>query len=197
MPIIDRVLTHIHTVNAASVTPVSQRYRAVLTGAPDAQPDLDLAPSSVSARLNDGQRSYITVVVPRSGTIVSDLRARLNGELVIWRTLSLSDGSETEIEFLRANFDRFSFLTGASSGAVTLYGTKQQTNLTPKTVSLERVGDESVNSEFARVLTVYDIVIAIPGDSVDLGGDDVFPIKSISLELRPAAITFTITEDVN
>ena len=137
------------------------KWSAILTGAPDGVPDLDLISVNLNATLRDDTASYIQVVIPFSQ--LDDVLARSNGQIVIFKTL-LPNGSP--VELYRVNFNDMRIDEGARNRKITISGRSTAAFPAPSLVTLAGVVSDDIQASGARTLAVSPFNDVIPGDSI-------------------------------
>jgi hypothetical protein len=125
------------------------QWSAILTGAPDSLPDLDLTVFNLQATLRSSTGSFMQVVVPMDQ--IDDINARTNGNITIYKTL-LPDGSPVELYTVNFNGSRSD--VGARSRRLTISGRSEAAFPGPAGVTLVGVIADSLQSSGARDLMV-------------------------------------------
>jgi hypothetical protein len=136
-------------------------WSAVLTGAPDSLPDLELIALNFQATLRSSTASFIQVVLPLSQ--LDDVIARSNGDIVINKTL-LPDGAP--VELYTVNFNDVRTDEGARSSKLTISGRSEAAFPGPAAVTLAGVVSDGLQSSGARTLAVSPFNDVLPGDTV-------------------------------
>lgn len=103
-------------------------YRCILTGVDDGLADIVLPMSSFQMRLRDGDPSYLSCVIPDSGTYEPYITARTNGDIVIQKGYVFSDGTEQMEEIARVNYESIQVNRGANNDSLILTGYKTVTS---------------------------------------------------------------------
>lgn len=137
------------------------QWSVILTGAPDALPDLVLKAYNFQATLRSSTASYIQVVVPFSQ--FDDIDARQNGEIVVNKILL---PEETETELYRVNFNDLRTTQGARSSKLTISGRSTAAFPGPAAVTLTDVELDNIQGSGARSLQVSPFNNVLPGDTV-------------------------------
>lgn len=97
-------------------------YVCVLTGDGDGLDDIELPMSSFQTRMQDGQPSYLSVVVPNSAAYQEAISARANGDLILKMGYLYADGTRSLEEVVRTDYQYLQIDRGARSDAVTITG---------------------------------------------------------------------------
>jgi len=158
-----------------------------LTGTPDSLPDIATPCSSVSVSLNDAAESYGSFTVPADETysLIADIAARPNGEIVIEL-----DGSE----IYRANFDSISYSIGNSSANASLRASHTFTNSTPATVVIDSpIVAKGINSLGERYYQIGEYFPIVAGDTVTIDGDS-WTCRNVQFSFSPTSFSQRITE---
>jgi len=141
----------------------SIRYTAELVQGGLGLPALMLPISSFNGRSRSGRDSYLSIVIPNGAIYQEEIALRPQGSLIIRRVV---DGVSSE--FMRVWYDDSRIDNGGASGnSLTLSGSQQTTNSSPKSVTLENCSYYS-NTSF-RFPISNDIE---PGDTLSFNGVD-------------------------
>lgn len=138
-----------YELSATTDIPVTTRYTAVLTGAPNSLSDYSFTLNSFQAGLTNGAASYCSAVTSYTAAALTAFVARPDGELVVYQTPVFSDGVGATQELARFNFDDLQYYVGSRSSSISLKGSKQITNTAPTTITLtaDKVMSLSLGSE--------------------------------------------------
>jgi hypothetical protein len=164
------------------------QWSAILTGAPDSLPDLDLIVLSMQATLRSSTASFMQVVVPMSQ--IDDINNRTNGNITIYKTL-LPDGSQ--VELYTVNFNSFRSDLGARSRRLTISGRSESAFPGPAGVTLVGVIADNLQSSGARELMVSPFNDVLPGDTVTYDAVATV-IETITITADSSGTTMQLTE---
>lgn len=137
------------------------RWTALLTGAPDALPDLVLNMLNFQATLRESTASYISVTIPFEQ--FEEVNLRPNGDIVINKTLIPED---TTVELYRVNFNDSRTSVGARQRKLTISGRSEAAFPGPAAVTLIGVISDGPQASGARSLEVSPFNDVLPGDTV-------------------------------
>lgn len=157
------VATEKQLVIEAGETPFAIRYLFVLTGSPD----VTIPISSAQIRRRDGEPTYLAVTVPGSSWL-SAITTRQDGDMVISKKVSYSDGNTEEREITRVDLEDIRIDEGSSSFTVSLTGHRTVTNTGPKTVELTGVSYINTTGGKRRYRCTINPWLA-PGDTARFG----------------------------
>jgi hypothetical protein len=169
-------------------------YHCILTGAEDGLGDVDLPLSGIYSRLYSGEPSDHQVTVPFTIEIAEAIDARPNGTIRVFQAASISasgDGGERLVcEFA---IDRSSYHRGAYSASYTLAGSRQTTNATPITVTVDALFEEGRDFNGGRTWKVPAYYGIRPGDSAVIDGDTHL-IDRVQFHASPTDTYLTLRE---
>ena len=97
-------------------------YSCVLTGGQDGLDDIRLPLSSWQATIQTGRAHYVQAVVPNVLPYVDEITDRPNGDIVIFGSVLMTDGTREEVELARAPLGDPRFQIGPRRDTATLSG---------------------------------------------------------------------------
>lgn len=186
-------VSNVWTVPAASASFVKTIYIAKLTGEDNGLDDLWLPISSCSARRKNAKPSYLSVVCPGAIALESEINAREDGDIIIYKGVQDLDGSRNLEAIASANFDYLRIDQGGKNQSGTLVGYRQKTYGEPATVEITGVSYRSVTTEGLTRLRGEVNLFINPGDTCTYG-DISFVIDSISLTITSSSATMEVAE---
>ncbi len=145
-------------------------YRLTLTDSADQTTDVELPMSSFQSRLRSGNAGFLQVVVPNARAYADVIGERANGSLIIERGIRYSDGAVHVSEIVRAALSQMSVDLGAKRSSVSLQGTSDFTNSSPKTVVLSGIAYKASSGGRRRVRCSIDNSLR-PGDTASADGE--------------------------
>jgi len=172
------------SVSACDVDMGIERSRVIftLTGDADGVDDVEIPISSLSARLRDGEPTYLQVVIP-GDDYAAEIADRSNGEMVVEIDYYNDAGSLYRSEAVRVDLETIDTQTGTRNTSIVLVGHKT-TSYPAKTVTMENVAyQRNYGGEYRLRSPVIDFFVR-PGDTIQYG----------VIEFTAASITITINE---
>jgi|GEM_PF-3993476 len=147
------------------------RYYLTLTGDADGETDLEIPIESFQMRLRTGDPSYLECIVPNVDDYLSDINARINGDLKL-EMAWVVDGTESVRETLvTVDLDDARTDQGPRSESITLKGSRTNTPAT-KTTYLQDVTYRSLNEGKLHIRCAVPDVYLQPGDTAKYETDD-------------------------
>lgn len=177
-------------------------YKCILTGAADATTDLTLPIKSFQARLRSGNPTYLGVAVPDKDTYISQVNARLNGQLVVYKGYKFPDvgnygGVVNYVEIARVDLEDVDWVEETNNSTINLGGHITETNTNTKSVDVSPVESVELQSDGAhRVRCAVDFFIR-PGDDTvynTLGSS--FTAGLITISVNHSSESMDILEDI-
>lgn len=156
--------------------PVPDRvlWRCVLTGAADATTDAEIPISNIYARLYSASPSEHQVSAPYTTAVSDAIAARPNATVRVFRSAtSAATGEGGERLVFEFPLEDQQYHRGAHSATYVLQGSRQTTNWTPVTVTVDRIIEEGAAFNGERTWTVPADYSIQPGDSVVIGAETI------------------------
>lgn len=179
---------------------VTQTIYLCTVGAPDGSGlvDLDLAISSVQARMRDGKPTYLNAVVPvADDDTIDDIQARIpDGRLILYSGVRTIDGDEIVEELINAELDSIRYDKGGRSGSITMIGYVVRATETSKEVEVSGLSTFTYQASGKRRIRCEPSFFLLPGD-VAVYGDDTgesLIVGTISLTVGPKYASMDVTE---
>jgi len=102
-------------------------FRCYVTGSEDALDDLEIPISMFTARVREGDPSYLSCKVPCGSTYTEGIELRPNGDIIIKSGLRFADGSEYLEEIVRVNYETMATERTGTLDNLVITGHKTQT----------------------------------------------------------------------
>lgn len=163
-------------------------YRLYLTGTPD----LELAISSINCRYDNNTVTLTAVVPAVSISIIESIEDRLDGELVLYRGIRLSDTIEQINEMIRVSFDNLRYDLGSSSGSATLQGSADNA-ASSNTRTIRGISYRNTINNLRRIRCEVDTYLR-PGDTADLGNGETLTVSEIVYSIDTTQAIMEISE---
>ena len=150
--------------------------------------------SSFQLFWNSGRVSTLSMIVPDGLTHFDGIEAKKDGDLVIDKfVISENHVKSNEVEFVRFEFDSFSFSSGGKSNSINVRGSKTIEFNSPASLD---IGDEymssSRNLEGEWSVTIPPFVNVRPNDSLTFGSTTI-TVDSVTFVSSKYSSTQTIT----
>ena len=186
-----RLSTFANMVNVTHINPhwIARHYTCRMTG----ETDLQLTISSFSATIKSSRQSSLSVTVHGDNDLIDKISSRANSDIIISRVYIYSDGSYTNQDFIRVNYNALSSSISPQNGSIiNLIGTRVIKVYSSKTVQLSDAISRTLSDD---VLTYRSSI----NDNVSLGdlaiiNDDQFIVGAISYLVNADNEYMQITE---
>ena len=175
-------------------SPFAVRYRCTLTGNADGVADVFLPISSFQARLRNGEKTYLGIVVPNVSAHESMVAVRPNGELVLEMGY-VFPSSTNWFEIVRTSLDAVGYDKGPFMSSISLSGYVQEPNEMIKAIDVTGIQTESLQKD-GRYRIRCDLAPHIrPGDTVKWDGKSII-VGMIAMNVSGRIAYMDITEAV-
>jgi hypothetical protein len=169
-------------------------YRAILTGAEDALPDMEVRTDNIQIRRREDNPTFVQVVAADPAQY-DDIAARPNGQLIIKAGLFYPETeTETLNEIARGDVDRADTSKGAARESLVLVAYGEIPTLSPKSVTLTTIDFYSSGTNGQRARGGMESTIR-PGDTAEIPSEGAaFAVNEIVYQIGAGLVSMEVQE---
>jgi hypothetical protein len=172
-----------------------QIFRCILTGAEDGLDDLDLPMAKFTARVRDGDPSYLSCTIPNGSEYEDEVLLRPNGDIVVKYGARLVSGIEQLVEIVRVNYEDMQIDRSATNDTIILTGHKTTTISESKEWPVSNVSYFGMDSDGKRRIRADMDYFLRCGDICQFDDDEMI-VGSITYTViaKPSLMSMEISE---